>query len=279
MQDIRVAAVIMRSVVGKTQDNISRMESFVQQAADQGANVVCFPEMSITGYSTRETIRKYAEPIPGPSTEAVARIARENHIVVLAGLLEMIEGNSLTISQIVVSPDGLMGIYRKLHLGPPEQDLYKPGDELPIFRYRGVAFGIELCYDAHFPELSTLLALKGAEVLFVPYASPRGSPEEKYNSWLRYLSARAYDNSVFVVTCNQVGDSGAGLTFPGVAFIFDPKGQVVAEKKGEDEGMIVADLRSEDFTYVRSHRMRFFLPQRRPELYGELVNPKHTHSK
>jgi len=255
------------------------MESFVQQAADQGANMVCFPEMSITGYSTRETIRKYAEPIPGPSTEAVARIARENHIVVLAGLLEMIEGNSLTISQIVVSPDGLMGIYRKLHLGPPEQDLYKPGDELPIFRYRGVAFGIELCYDAHFPELSTLLALKGAEVLFVPYASPRGSPEEKYNSWLRYLSARAYDNSVFVVTCNQVGDSGAGLTFPGVAFIFDPKGQVMTERKGEDEGMIVADLRSEDFTYVRSHRMRFFLPQRRPELYGELLNPKHTHSK
>jgi len=271
MDDIRVAAVIMQSVVGNTQDNLSRMDFFVRQAADQEVNLVCFPEMSITGYSIRKTIRKYAEPIPGPSTEAVARMARENHILILAGLLEVNERDSFTISHIVVAPHGLIGIYRKLHLGPPEQHLYQPGDELPIFQYGGTAFGIELCYDAHFPELSTLLALKGAEVLFLPHASPRGSPKEKYNHWLRYLPARAYDNSVFLVTCNQVGDGGAGLTFPGVALVLDPKGQVMVERTGDDEGMIVADLRSHDFTYVRNHRMRFFLPHRRPELYGELL--------
>ncbi len=279
MDDIRVAAVIMQSVVGNTQDNLARMEGFVQEAAAQGADLVCFPEMSITGYSVDKTIRKYAEPIPGPSTEAVARMAQENNILILAGLVEVIEGDSVTISQMAVAPDGLMGVYRKLHLGPPEQDLYQSGNELPIFQYRGTAFGIQLCYDGHFPELSTLLALKGAEVLFVPHASPRRSPKEKRNRWLRYLSARAYDNSVFVVTCNQVGDGGAGLTFPGVVLILDPKGQVMAERIGDDEGMIMADLRSDDFTSVRNQKMGFFLPNRRPELYSELLNPKHAHSK
>jgi len=255
------------------------MESFVQEAADQGANVVCFPEMNITGYSVRKAIRKSAEPIPGPSTEAVLRMATKNNLLILAGLVEVRDGHLLCISQIVVSPDGLMGIYRKVHLGPPERDLYQSGDELPIFQYGGTAFGIELCYDVHFPELSTLLALKGAEVLFLPHASPRRSPKEKRNRWLRYLSARAYDNSVFVVTCNQVGDGGAGLTFPGVALILDPKGQMITEKTGDDEGMIVADLRSNNFIAVRNQKMGFFLPHRRPELYGELLNPKHTHSK
>jgi len=279
MDDIRVAAVIMRSVVGNTQDNLSRMESFVQEAADQEANVVCFPEMNITGYSVRKTIRKYAESIPGPSTEAVVRMATKNNLLILAGLVEARDGHLLCVSQIVVSPDGLMGIYRKVHLGPPERNLYQPGDELPIFQYGGTAFGIELCYDAHFPELSTLLALKGAEVLFLPHASPRRSSKEKRNRWLRYLSARAYDNSVFVVTCNQVGDGGAGLTFPGVALILNPRGKVMSEGTGDDEGMIVADLRSNDFIAVRNQKMGFFLPHRRPELYGELLNPKHTHSK
>ena len=130
-----------------------------------------------------------------------------------------------------------------------------------------MTFGIQLCYDAHFPELCAHMAVNGAEVIFVPHASPRGNPGEKYFSWMRHLPARAYDNSLFVIACNQTGDNERGLDLPGVALAFDPSGNLLAKSVGGKEGLLVVDLKAAVFDRVRSHKLGFFLPHRRPEIY------------
>jgi N-carbamoylputrescine amidase len=274
MEDIRVAAVIMESVVGKTSDNLSRIEAFVKEAAEKGVNLVCFPEASITGYSIQDTIAAYAEPIPGPSSNNLVRLSKITGITILSGLIERGEEGNLFVSHIVTSPDGLGDVYRKLHLAPNEENIYRHGDELPIYRYGDMTFGIELCYDTHFPELTTVLALQGVEVLFMPYASPRETSIEKGKRWLRYLSARAYDNSIFVIACNQVGSYNTKGSFPGVALVLDPKGQIIVETYSEKQEMIIADLSVSELMQVRGSKMGYFLGRRRPEIYGELLNSR-----
>lgn len=228
--------------------------------------------MGITGYALKDEIRDFAEPVPGPSTREVRRMADENDIIIIAGLAERAESEGIAITQIVASPDGTMDVYRKLHLSMGEQDFFEAGSEAPVFKTANTMFGIQLCYDAHFPELSTILALKGAEVLFMPHASPPPeSADQKRERWLRYLAARAYDNGVFVVACNQTGNGGAGIHFSGVALILDPRGEVIAETSGDEEKMIVAELKAEILARTRNTRMGFFLAHRRPELYGAVA--------
>jgi predicted amidohydrolase len=271
MKNLRIAAVVMRSVLGETSDNLNRTAAWVRKAASEGAGLVCFPELNLTGYSVREVARSVAEPVPGPLSEAVVQMAHESGVLILAGLVEKGADGSVFASQLVASPQGFQGVYRKCHLSPFEQPLYSSGNALPVFNSGDANFGIELCYDTHFPELSTLLTLKGAEILFCLHASPRGTPEEKQRSWMRHLTARAYDNGVFVVACNQTGDNNDGLEFPGLAFVLNPSGEVIDEDISGEEGILIADLTAAQLAHVRENRMRFFLPNRRPELYEGLT--------
>ncbi len=111
------------------------------------------------------------------------------------------------------------------------------------------------------------MAVDGADIIFMPHASPRGSSEEKYNSWIRHLRARAFDNSVFIVACNQTGENNAGLSFPGLSIIIDPSGEIIGTYKDINEGVLVVELKNKILEDVRNHKMRYFLPNRRPELY------------
>jgi N-carbamoylputrescine amidase len=113
------------------------------------------------------------------------------------------------------------------------------------------------------------LALKGAEIIFIPHASPRESGEEKRERWLRYLSARAYDNSVFLIACNPCGRTENGFTFPGAAIILNPKGEVLASNKKDEDEVVYALLQKETLQRVRENPHGFFLNKRRPELYKE----------
>jgi N-carbamoylputrescine amidase len=151
-----------------------------------------------------------------------------------------------------------LGVYRKLHIAPPEKNAFDAGEGFQVFEAAGTRFGIQLCYDAHFPEFSTRMALGGADVIFMPHASPRGTPEEKRDSWMRHLPARVFDNGVFVVACNQADDNGAGLTFPGLAVVIGPDGRVIAVDVGGREALLVADLDLEQLAAVRSHPIATF---------------------
>jgi len=269
MKDIRIAIAVTRSPVGKIDDNLEGMYKWIQAAKQKKADLICFPEMNITGYYHRDPIRESAQPIPGPISDGLAAYADREEIVILAGMAEKSADGRVFASHLVAQPGGELGIYRKLHIAPIEKPVFSPGSDIPLFHAAGVKFGVQLCYDAHFPELSTDMAIKGAEILFVPHASPRGSADDKYLSWMRHLPARAYDNGLFVVACNQTGDNGQGVGFPGVAVVIDPGGRVLLKSTGDGEGLLMADLSSEAFETVRNHPMRYFLPNRRPELYPE----------
>lgn len=267
MKDIRIAAVIFHSPAGKTRYNLDRMVRWIKDAKKKGAALICFPEMNVTGYSIHQDINDAAEPIPGPITRDLLDLATCENIVILSGMAEKDQKGRIFASHVVVKPDGDISVYRKLHIAPPERTVYTPGNDVPLFEVHGVKFGIQLCYDAHFPELSTRMAIKGADLIFIPHASPKGTPDEKYKSWMRHIPARAYDNSLFIIACNQTGENEKGLCFPGIAMVIGPSGDIIEKNITGREGMIIADLKADDLARVRNHNMRFFLPNRRPELY------------
>ncbi|MGD2271960.1 MAG: nitrilase-related carbon-nitrogen hydrolase [Desulfobacterales bacterium] len=267
MKDIRIAAVVMNAPVGRIRRNLNHTTQWAVRAKKEGAALVCFPEMNITGYDAKPEIKDSAEPIPGPVTRVLLELAEREDIVILAGLAEKDESENIFASHLVVQPGGKLGVYRKLHIAPPEHGIYSPAKEIPLFSALGITLGVQLCYDAHFPELSSHMALNGAEIIFMPHASPRGTPEEKLDSWRRHLPARAYDNSLFVVACNQTGDNASGLSFPGVALILGPSGETLDKKVNDQEGMLVVDLKAGDLARVRNHRMRYFLPSKRLDLF------------
>lgn len=272
MNDIRIAAAIFNSRVDNTDGNLERMTRWTKAAKKKGAAIVCFPELNVTGYTTFEDIRKSALHVPGLITRELSRLAKSENIVILAGVAEKVkkdETGYLFASHLIIKPDGNLGIYRKLHISPPERSVFKPGDRIPLFEAFGLKFGIQLCYDAHFPELTTRMAMMGADIIFMPHASPRGTPEEKYRSWMRHLPARAYDNGLFIVACNQTGENDKGLHFPGVAVLIGPSGEVIDNMLSDEEELMISDLKAGDLDNVRNHRMRYFLPNRRPELYGD----------
>ena len=176
-------------------------------------------------------------------------------------MAEKDSAGQLFASHLVLYPDGAIARYRKLHIPPPERPLFRSGNNVPLFKLKGLTFGIQLCYDAHFPDLSTRMAVQGADLILMPHASPRGTPAAKHRSWMRHLPARAYDNGLFVIAVNQTGPNGEGLEFPGLALGFGPGGEPLAEDLGGEERMRVIDLKAETLRHVRSHRMRYFLPQ------------------
>ncbi len=231
--------------------------------------MICFPEMNLTGYCHTATVTEHAETIPGPTTAVLAELAGDTGVTILAGMAEKGAAGKLYIVHLAAGPAGDLTVYRKLHLAPPEQKLYSAGSDIPLFKVDKTTCGIQLCYDAHFPELMTRMALDGAEVVFIPHASPsRGmTAPDKHQSWMRHLPARAYDNGIFVVACNQTGSNSNGLHFPGNAVVIDPSGNILDKKLDDREGLVVVDLEGAALKHVRGHRMRYFLPNRRPELY------------
>ena len=272
--DLRVALAIFNSPVGEIDDNLSRASRWVEEARDADAEIICFPETSITGYSNQAYIRASAEPVPGPSTEVLSALAVQHHIVILAGIVEKGVGDRIYASHLVMTPDGDVGVYRKLHISPLEHAAFTPGDTIPLFDVKGTKFGIQLCYDAHFPDLSTSMAERGADIIFIPHASPRVTPEEKLESWMRHLPARAYDNSVYILACNQTGPNGKGLMFSGLAVIMGPSGKIIEKDVSGEEGLLIADLSASDLASVRNNTMHHFLPNRRPELYYAMDPPR-----
>lgn len=262
-----MAMVVSRCPVGQLEYNLERTRHWTRLAKNSDADIVCFPELNISGYSLSPPPDS-AQPLDSPIVEALMRLADEQDVVVLAGMLEKDAQGRLYATHLVAVPGRATRPYRKLHIAPPEQGLLTAGNAVPVFKTQKVTFGVQLCYDAHFPELTTRMALAGAELVFIPHASPRGTPQQKMDSWRRHLPARAFDNSLFVMACNQTGDNGQGLSFPGAAMALGPDGRGICRRTQDSEGLLIADLKCADLQQVRTHRMRFFLPHRRGDLYN-----------
>ncbi|OAT85510.1 nitrilase-related carbon-nitrogen hydrolase [Desulfotomaculum copahuensis] len=274
MQNTRLALVQMRAKTGLVKENLDKIEHFVALAAREKADLICFPELCVPGYH-RELARQYTEVIPGPGADRLSRLARDTGVTVLAGLAEQSECDRPYITHLVAHPDGRVQKYRKTHLGKSECPHFTAGNELPVFQTEKTVFGVEICWDLHFPEVTTVLSLRGAEIIFAPHASPVIVGDRRA-IWLKYLAARAYDNAVFVAACNLVGRASEKQEFCGGAMVLDPRGDVLAEDFSRREGMLLADLDATLINTIRRNRARsmryhFYLNFRRPELYRELL--------
>lgn len=274
MLQTRIALVQMESKFGDIDHNLQKIEHFTRKASAQKVDIICFPELCLQGYS-RDKSGPTAEPIPGPSSNRVTYMAREHGLIIMVGMAENSGTNNPYITHLVAYPDGKISRYRKTHLGSSEKPYFTPGNELTVFNSEKATLGVEICWDLHFPEVTTILSLKGAEIIFAPHASPTIVGDRR-EIWLKYLTARAYDNAVFLAACNLVGEDGTGHNFCGGMLVIDPKGNIIAESFEQQEGMLVADLNAEVINLIRqgdspSMRHSFYLAGRRPELYKDLL--------
>jgi N-carbamoylputrescine amidase len=268
MKNLKVAAVTMESQPGEIEKNLRKVAYYAQEAVESGAEIICFPELCLSGYFTEKASQVYSFSRSEDMIENVQRLSLSLGIIILAGLVEMMPDGKPYLTHVIAGSEGRSVRYRKTHLSPPERERYRQGHEIPVYHQPGYTFGVQLCYEAHFPEISTTLALKGADIIFIPHASPWGTSDEKIQSWSRHLMSRAFDNALYVVACNQMGETPEGLSFPGVVLAINPAGKVMASYGGRKEKMLLVALSGEELKKMRDHRMRYFLPHRRPELYA-----------
>ena len=263
VSSLRVALVQQDTVWQDRGANLARARGFVAQAARAGARVAVFPELFTLGFTMAP--EPYAEPIPGPTVEAVAALSREFGLHVIGSAVEAHEPHPRNAA-FVTGPDGaLVAVYRKLHpfTYGEEHQHYTGGDDCPLFQVDGVPCGLQVCYDLRFPEPFRALAARGAEVIFVP----ANWPVRRISAWSTLLAARAIENQAAVCGVNRVGRDGAGLDYPGASALHDAFGEVIA-RGGATEGLVVGDL---DLAQLRAWRQRFpALQDRRPGLYATL---------
>ena len=280
MKDIRVALAQITCPVGRLTENLEKHRQYTRRAAQAGARLVCFSEGSLTGYPAGDGVpHELAQPLNGELCRELVALSAETQVLILAGLVERDRSGVLYNTVVVAAPHGLIGGYRKAHVSCTEIHRFNEGDEFLTFTWGGTTFGVAICYDMHFAEMSRCLALRGAEVILALYASPDPCTPEghaaKRSRWLKYLPARAFDNSVYVVAVNQVGSSGP-LEYPGNTIVLNPLGEIMAEAKPMVEDLLVLDLTAAGLLAKRGEPLQFFTQFRRPELYAELLRPSRA---
>lgn len=269
---LRIGLVQMNSRSDKTA-NLAVAEQLVTEAAQQGAQLVALPEY-VNFLGPRELHDANAEPIPGPTTERFAELARRLGIYLLGGsILERSEiPGKFYNTSVLYGPDGsILAIYRKIHLfdvdltgnvTSNESATILPGDRIVTAEVAGHTVGLTICYDLRFPELYRLLALAGAELILVPAAFTLYTGKDHWHVLLR---ARAIENQCYIAAPAQIGPHDPGQQCYGHALVADPWGTVIAEAANR-VGTVVTTL---DFAYLREVRKQLpSLANRRPEVYA-----------
>ncbi|MEA3356727.1 MAG: carbon-nitrogen hydrolase family protein [Candidatus Bipolaricaulota bacterium] len=258
---IAVSAVQMDCITGDKERNLSKAFGLLDELKGK-ADIACFPELFTTGYNLEligNDFHSLAEPIPGGTTELMARKARELGLSILGTIVER-AGNALYDTTFIIDKQGeLIGKYRKSHLYPKEHRYFKAGEELPVFEVDGIKVGVAICFEHAFPQIFTTLALKGVQATFIPSAVPVG-----YDYLLHLRTrARAQDNQLFVVAVNRVGREG-DVRYCGRSLVVNPRGEVIAEASSEEE-ILVGKL---DLGLIAKEREQEpILQNLRPELY------------
>jgi predicted amidohydrolase len=259
---LTVAVVQSAPRVSMVAENVAAAEERIARLAGR-AELILFPELFTTGYR-RDGMDHgaLAELVPeGPSVRRLAEAARSARVTVAGTLLER-DGELIYDTAILIGPDGeLMARYRKTHLYPAELSYFSPGDELVVVPLGNrVAVGLAICFEHAFPEIFTALALRGAGLILIPSAVPRGY---EYLLELR-TRARAQDNQLYVAAANLVGFDGETHWCGGSAIV-DPRGEVIARADREAETEIVATI--DPGLIEREREQEPALEHRRPELY------------
>ncbi len=278
-------ALIQMPCSGKPEQNLAKATAMIEKAAKDGANIVALPELFLSPYFCQkpDDTRAFegAEPVPGPTTDALAKIAKAHGIVLVGGsVFEKTGDGTYYNTAAIFGPDGaLLRTYRKTHI--PEDNLYHekhyfaPGDTgiEPVETPFGT-IAVLICYDQWYPEAARIAALKGAQILFYPTAI--GVIDEKVEEnvtgdweqmWRNAMLGHAAANNVYVAAINRIGREGH-IDFWGGSFLADPSSAILA-KAGSEETIVSAHC---DLSRVKELQEAWrFLEMRRPESYGALT--------
>jgi len=294
LEKFRVALIQM-SATPDPDKNLVHATEQVRQAAAQSAQVVCLPELFQTQYFCQRedaSLFDLAEPIPGPTSNELSRLASELHIVLIASLFEKRAAGVYHNTAAVFDTDGVLrGLYRKMHI--PDDPLYyekfyfTPGDlGFRAFDTAVGRLGTLVCWDQWYPEGARLTALQGAHVLFYPTAIGWHPAEKEefgpaqYDAWRTIQRAHAIANGVYVAVVNRTGFEtgnvggksapGAGLEFWGGSFLCDPFGRVIAEASHDKEEILLGDI---DLRALEDIRRNWpFLRDRRIDSYAPITS-------
>jgi N-carbamoylputrescine amidase len=281
-----IAAVQMRMAPDKDR-NLAKVEAAIADAAKQGAQVVCLPEL-FTGYyfcqKEDAALFDLAEPIPGPSSDRLAAAAKKNGVVVVGSLFEKrmpgVYHNTATVHD---AKGELLGLYRKMHIPDDplflEKFYFTPGDlGFKVFTTPPAKVGTLVCWDQWYPEAARLTALQGAEVIFYPTAigwHPREKAEfgeAQHSAWETSMRGHAIANGTYVCAVNRVGHEvivGEGLEFWGGSFVSDPFGRILKKASTDKEEILVVKCDRKLMEDVR--RNWPFFRDRRIDAYGNIV--------
>jgi N-carbamoylputrescine amidase len=283
---VRVS-VIQQRATGVPRENLESTIGRIHQAADAGAQIVCTQELFLTPYFCQTEDHAHfalAEPIPGPTTAALSKVARERKLVIVASLFEKRAEGLYHNTAIVLDADGTpLGKYRKMHIPDDplfyEKFYFTPGDlGFKAFPTRYGKIGVLVCWDQWYPEGARLTALSGAQILFFPTAIGWQPPEKaeygerQHNSWETIQRSHAIANGVFVAVPNRVGfEPGPthGIEFWGQSFIADPSGRILSKGSIADEQIIAAECDLSQIDVQRTHWP--FLRDRRIDAYGGIT--------
>jgi predicted amidohydrolase len=274
MAKTKIACVQMDVAIGDINANREKIIDRLRAAADGGAQLVIFPECALTGYcfDSLEEAAPFAEPINGPSSDAFAKACRETGVHAVIGFIEK-GGSNFYNAAMVLGPSGVVGSYRKVHLPFLGVDRFlTPGDrpfailELPFGRV-----GVNICYDASFPEAARALKLLGAELILLPTNWPTGA----WRTAEFIINARACENHVNFAAVNRCGVE-RGWEFIGRSKVVDHNGDTIAEAAREGEEMLVVEIdlpeanRNKIVNVAGSYEIDR-LADRRPEFYGPVT--------
>jgi N-carbamoylputrescine amidase len=262
--------------------NLKKAIARIGVAAKGGATIVCLQELFRSQYFCQKedtALFALAEPIPGPSTQAICKAAKQHKVVVVASLFERRAAGLYHNTAVVIDRDGtIVGKYRKMHI--PDDPLYyekfyfTPGDlGFQVHDTSAGKAGVLVCWDQWFPEGARLTALQGAEILFYPTAIGWLAGEQRemnlaqHQAWETIQRAHAIANGVFVCAVNRVGQEGQ-LTFWGQSFVADPFGRLIAKASSDQEEILLVPI---DKAKIEETRQNWpFLRDRRIDAYGGL---------
>jgi len=253
---------------------------YIEQAAKQGVQILCFQEVFNGPYFCPSQDAKWyglAEEIPnGPTTKLMQDLAKKHDMVVIVPMYERDMTGVYYNTASVIDADGkYLGKYRKHHIpqvaGFWEKFFFKPGNlGFPVFDTKYAKIGVYICYDRHFPEGARALGLNGAEIVFNPSATVAGLSQYL---WEIEQPAHAVANGYYIAAINRVGTEAPWNIgeFYGSSYFCSPRGKIVAQASPKESQLLVADLDMGQIEEVRN--LWQFYRDRRPEAYGDLTRP------
>ena len=284
----KIASVAMR-VTQNVEDNINSYIKYIELAAEEGVELILFPELSLqgfppsmAGYDKKASLHQYevSEVIPeGNTTRVMSRMAKKYNMYISWGMTEQDSNcfDKLYNACVLVGPEGYIGHYRKVHLPGTERLYSYPGNEYPVFDTKIGKIGIMICFDKMFPEVARILKIKGADVILCPTAWPVLSKSEDDPSLRIYKIAnemRAIENNVYIIDSNNVSDETPDGFECGHSRIVNPDG-ITLSTTGFDEGLAIAevDLKKGITTTISASMATYcsYLKDRQVDTYGEIL--------